>query len=185
MEAAAEDCGGRRRFTVACVVLSQRVRADAEAAKMAAAALASPSAASSPTMLLMPGADVASDARPEPADPSPAKNTKADQAQLTIMYGGRIVVVDDVPEHRALELMRVAARSQDVPMRVAAVRRRGSRWARGHAGGEEGFMAKRRDRLAARVPYGASCPEKKGKAVVKEAYASSWLGLGIPGECRR
>ncbi|TVU30923.1 hypothetical protein EJB05_22576, partial [Eragrostis curvula] len=200
--AAAADCGGRRRFTVACVVLSQRVRADVEAAKMAAATLASPSAAvaSSPTMLLMPGADVAHDAGQEPEHPSPAKNTKADLAQLTIMYGGRTVVVDDVPEHRALELMRVAARPEDVPedqaaelMRVAARAQDVPMRVAAAAGGLADMrvarkaslrmlMEKRRDRLAARAPYVASSrPEalsasKMGNEA-EEADAGSWLGL--------
>ncbi|RCV42896.1 hypothetical protein SETIT_9G252200v2 [Setaria italica] len=173
--AEADCCSGRRRFAVACSVLSRCVRAEAAAAGRVAAAAAphgrseAEAQAASSTMLLMPGADV--DAREEAAAaPAPA--------QLTIMYGGRVLVFDDVPAGWAAEVMRAAAR-QDVPdgpddlqvARKASLQR---------------LMQKRRDRTAARVPYAAPArpvvlvAPKEGQ---EEGDAGSWLGLGIPRGC--
>ncbi|TVU30929.1 hypothetical protein EJB05_22583, partial [Eragrostis curvula] len=77
----------------------------------------------------------------EELEPSPTQEPA--HAQLTIIYGGRVIVLDDVPEDRAKELVLVAsAMPQDMLMaRKASLRR---------------FMEKRQDRLAARAPYGAS-----------------------------
>ncbi|GJM84487.1 hypothetical protein PR202_ga00163 [Eleusine coracana subsp. coracana] len=148
---AASDCSGHRRFTVACAVLSQCVKANATSA----ASLARPTVAlaSASTMLLMPGADVGADDASEEPEPSPARQREAEAAhraqqnQMTIMYGGRVLVFYDVPADRAAELMiRVAAAwKETVPfdcglaneMQVASkasLRR---------------FMEKRKDRLAA------------------------------------
>ena len=89
MEAAAGSVQRQGRgsapFAAACGVLSQYVKA-------AVAVLP-----------LMPGADVPG-AREE-AEPGPAPAPQ----QLTISYGGRVVVLEDVPADRAAELLRVAA----------------------------------------------------------------------------
>jgi len=158
------DCGGRRRFTVACGVLSRCVKDEAAARNNAAAA----QAAAACTMLLMPGADVA------PADDAAAREEETSQAapgqgQLKISYGGRVLVFDDVPADRAAELARAAAWRDwpaDAPVaRKASLQR---------------FMQKRRDRLHARAPYArqeAPCA-LRGK---HQGDAGHWLGLGIPG----
>ena len=52
---------------------------------------------------LMPGADVPVAVAHEEAEPGPLPR------QLTISYGGRVVVLEDVPADRAAELLRVAA----------------------------------------------------------------------------
>ncbi|CAN6288294.1 unnamed protein product [Urochloa humidicola] len=183
---AAAECSGRRRFAVACGVLSRCVRAEAAAAAggKVAAATATPlhvphppaQAAAAATMLLMPGADVA---------PHDVVGKAQAQAQLTIMYGGRVLVFDDVPADRATALVRVAAAGgkQDVPgggggmvtdvpvERKASLRR---------------FMEKRRERRDARAPYGVARPmvaaatKKKGQEEKGDA-AGCWLGLGITG----
>ncbi|CAL4916493.1 unnamed protein product [Urochloa decumbens] len=144
--AAAECSRGRRRFAVACGVLSRCVRAEAAAASgKAPVPVATPhptaqAAAASSTMLLMPGADVA-------PDDVVVREEEASKAQLTIMYGGGVLVFDGVPADRAAALVRVAAVQQDVrggmladvPVeRKASLRR---------------FMEKRRERLHARAPY--------------------------------
>ncbi|KAF8723320.1 hypothetical protein HU200_021842 [Digitaria exilis] len=160
---AAASGHGRSRFAVPCGVLSRCVRAGADAGKMA-------SAAESVTMLLMPGADVAPDVEDEAKAAPPA------QAQLTIMYAGRVLVFDDVVAERAAELLRVAARhgdprgvaKEDIPVaRKASLQR---------------FMEKRRDRVAANRPYdtAASRPSKE-RQLGLERDVAAWLGLGTPG----
>ena len=93
---------------------------------------------------LMPGAEV-------PAQDEHAAGPAPANAQMTIFYGGQVLVLDEVPDDRAAELLRVAAVSGaprgnseaadgDLPMaRKASLQR---------------FMQKRKGRLAARaVPY--------------------------------
>ncbi|OEL19164.1 hypothetical protein BAE44_0019818 [Dichanthelium oligosanthes] len=82
------------RFAAACGALSQYIRA-AEAER--ARAGARPAVPVRP-LPLMPGADV--DGEPEAA---PAAQ------QLTIVYGGRALVLDDVPADKAADLLRLAA----------------------------------------------------------------------------
>uniref|UniRef100_A0A453RA46 Protein TIFY n=4 Tax=Triticinae TaxID=1648030 RepID=A0A453RA46_AEGTS len=120
------------RFAAACGVLSRCIKA-AEARPAATVVLP-----------LMPGAEVPAQDDHE-AGPAPAN------AQMTIFYGGQVLVLDEVPADRAAELLRVAAVSGtprasceaadgDLPMaRKASLQR---------------FMKKRKGRLAARaVPY--------------------------------
>ncbi|CAN6299560.1 unnamed protein product [Urochloa humidicola] len=79
------------RFAAACGALSQYVRAaEAERVRAAGAGAWATAAPARPLLPLMPGADV--------DEPAPA-------AQLTIVYGGRALVLDDVPA----ELLRLAA----------------------------------------------------------------------------
>ncbi|KAI4975817.1 protein TIFY 11e-like [Hordeum vulgare subsp. vulgare] len=124
---AASRSAQSRRFAAACGVLSRCIKA-AEARPTATVVLP-----------LMPGAEVpAQDAHA--AGPAPAN------AQMTIFYGGRVLVLDEVPADKATELLRVAAAAGtalgdgDLPMaRKASLQR---------------FMEKRKGRLAARaVPY--------------------------------
>ena len=121
---AASGSAQSRRFAVACGVLSRCIKA----------------AEARPVVLpLMPGAEVpAEDERA--AGPAPAS------AHMTIFYGGQVLLLDEVPDDRAAELLRVAAAAGgargdgDLPMaRKASLQR---------------FMEKRKGRLAARaVPY--------------------------------
>ncbi|XP_048543382.1 protein TIFY 11e-like [Triticum urartu] len=126
---AATGSAQSRRFTAACGVLSRCVKA----------------AEARPVVLpLMPGAEV-------PAQDERAAGPAPEHAQMTIFYGGQVLVLDEVPADRAAELLRVAAVSGtprgsceaadgDLPMaRKASLQR---------------FMQKRKGRLAARaVPY--------------------------------
>lgn len=158
-------CSGRRRFAVACSVLSLCVRAETAAAAAAAhsRSVAQAQAGAASPMLLMPGADVVSDE----TVPTPAP------AQLTIVYGGRVQAFSDVSADRAAEVMRVAAR-QDMPpaggladlqvARKASLKR---------------VMGKRRDRLGARAPYAPARPPPPKEQQEKDA--DIWLGLGISG----
>ncbi|KAM3188858.1 hypothetical protein ACQJBY_067669 [Aegilops geniculata] len=112
------------RFAAACGVLSRCIKA-AEARPAATVVLP-----------LMPGAEVPALQDEHAAGPAPAN------AQMTIFYGGQVLVLDEVPADRAAELLRVAAAATggDLPMaRKASLQR---------------FMEKRKGRLAARaVPY--------------------------------
>ncbi|XP_066342350.1 protein TIFY 11e-like [Miscanthus floridulus] len=164
---------GRRRFAVACSVLSQCVRAETAAAHSRPAV--QQQAASASPMLLMPGADVVSDETVPTPTPAPAPAPAS--AKLTIVYGGRVLVFDDVRADRAAEVMRVAAR-QDMPGGLAdhlQVARKATL---------QRVMEKRRDRLRTREPYAPAHAPAATAAVPKEQRekdADKWLRLGIPG----
>ncbi|PAN47459.1 hypothetical protein PAHAL_9G293100 [Panicum hallii] len=122
---------GSARFAAACGVLSQYVKAAATAAEARPVAV----------LPLMPGADVPVAHEAEAAGPAPQ--------QLTISYGGGVVVLEDVPADRAAELLRLAAAQGAAPRALAAgdlpVARKASL---------QRFMEKRRGRAAARgTPY--------------------------------
>ncbi|KAI4975827.1 hypothetical protein ZWY2020_049434 [Hordeum vulgare] len=110
-----------RRFAAACGALSRCIKA----------------AEARPVVLpLMPGAEV-------PAQDEHAVGPAPQHAQMTIFYGGQVLVLDEVPADRAAEVLRVAAVSGrprgdgDLPMaRKASLQR---------------FMEKRKGRRA--VPY--------------------------------
>lgn len=149
-----------RRFAVACGVLSQYVKA------------AAPPPASSGAMALM-GAPAAVVQEPN-------------AQQLTIFYGGRVLVLDGCTPARAAELIRYAAAAAaptaakgsaepalvDMPIaRKASLKR---------------FLAKRKDRAvaAARAPYFRTeeAPAKKTKAEATSEEPSTWLALGSLGD---
>ncbi|RLN40770.1 hypothetical protein C2845_PM01G44380 [Panicum miliaceum] len=130
------------RFAAACGALSQYVRA-AEAERIRAGARpAVPVPVPVRPLPLMPGADVDHTGEPE-AGPAPA-------AQMTIVYGGRALVLDDVPADRAADLLRLAASASAGRLSSAAdllpVARKASL---------QRFMEKRKGRAAARAepPY--------------------------------
>jgi jasmonate ZIM domain-containing protein len=122
-------------------------------------------------MLLMPGADVVSDETVPTPTPAPAPAS----AKLTIVYGGRVLVFDDVRADRAAEVMRVAAR-QDMPPGGLAADLQVARKAT-----LQRVMEKRRDRLRTRAPYAPARASPAAPAVPKEQRekdADKWLRLG-------
>ncbi|OEL17806.1 hypothetical protein BAE44_0021173 [Dichanthelium oligosanthes] len=134
--------GGSARFAAACGVLSRYVKA-AERASSAVAVETRPVA----VLPLMPGADVPAHEETEAeAGPAPAA------AQLTISYGGRVVVVlDAVPTDKAAELLRLAA-AQGAPRVLRAPAEGDLPMAR--KASLQRFMEKRKGRAAARgSPY--------------------------------
>lgn len=90
------------RFAAACGALRQYVKA-AEAERMHAR----PAAVPVRPLPLMPGADV-SEASPDGIDLAQAAPAPA-PAQMTIVYGGRVLVLDDIPADKAAGLLRLAA----------------------------------------------------------------------------
>ena len=143
-----------RRFAVACGVLSQHVRnGGAPLLKQAPA-----------------GAGAGPAAGQEMIAGSPQ--------QLTILYGGRVVVVlDACPPEKAAELIRLAAAAAqqgpqpppeqalvDMPIaRKASLRR---------------FLAKRKDRSSFYEDDETPEPKKGKMAAASEEHSSSWLALG-------
>uniref|UniRef100_A0ACD5Y5V4 Uncharacterized protein n=1 Tax=Avena sativa TaxID=4498 RepID=A0ACD5Y5V4_AVESA len=143
MAAAAAATGATSRFAAACAAVSQYVKEAADHRTQ----LERPAQAVRP-LPLMPGADVSDEAE----DPA----TRAAAAQLTIFYGGRVLVLEDCPADKAAVLLRLAAASASKPETkpqlgacVAAadlpVARKASL---------QRFMDKRKGRLASRAqPY--------------------------------
>ncbi|KAM3315733.1 hypothetical protein ACQJBY_034077 [Aegilops geniculata] len=146
-----------RRFASACGVLSHYVRASGATERALGAAVREPGS---------------------PADGAPQ--------QLTIFYGGRVVVLDGCTPARAAELIRfaAAAASQGAPVAQAPapafvdmpIARKASL---------QRFLSKRKGRSAPEgLPYAhreeaplPPPPAKKGKT-----EASSWLALGSLGD---
>ncbi|PWA81272.1 ZIM-domain protein 5 [Artemisia annua] len=90
-------------------------------------------------------------------------------AQMTIFYGGQVIVVNDFPADKALEIMNMLSGTQtassfvasDLPMaRKASLAR---------------FLEKRKERITARAPYkqqeGTSTPSKQ------QDESNTWFGL--------
>ena len=171
MAAAAPASGGTARawppaasrFAAACGALSHYIRsAEAERAQ-------APPAAPVPVrrpLPLMPGADVGA--------PDPAAEAAPAPAQMTIVYGDQVLVLDGVPADRAAGLLRLAtaaARGGPAPAPAPApadlpVARKASL---------QRFMEKRRGRAAARgAPYrrpdaGDACPAADDQQYLKLA----------------
>ncbi|MBO8831361.1 protein TIFY, partial [Staphylococcus aureus] len=112
---------------------------------------------------------------------------------MTIVYGGRVLVLDDVPADKAAGLLRLAAAATG----AAAAQEGAGTEATGGAmrgGGQvsaaadlpvarkaslQRFLAKRKDRLVERAPYTRPSPSPAEEAEkTKQPAASSWLGLG-------
>nr|UUG47642.1 jasmonate ZIM domain protein 1 [Gastrodia elata] len=126
-----------------------------------------------------------------PPDAAPSAK-QPEMSQLTIFYGGRVLVFDNFPAEKAEDLMQLASKESapaadrppnspvifpsrpqpsfsDLPIaRKASLHR---------------FLEKRKDRITAKAPYQASSGEegfKKAAFSVKqeEICQQPWLGLG-------
>lgn len=147
----AAEAAATSRFAAACGALSQYMRAadNVHRARTAAAA-----AAVRP-LPLMPGADVAGDEREEEGGGAAASSAAA---QMTIFYGGRVLVLDECPADRAAALLRLAASSRGVPRddlaSTAAAAGESADLPVARKASLQRFMEKRKGRLAARgQPY--------------------------------
>jgi jasmonate ZIM domain-containing protein len=154
-----------RRFAVACGVLSQLVKA------------------AGPVLMPMPmsayGAAARVGALQEPDGP-PADGAQ----QLTIFYGGRVVVLDGCTPAGAAELIRYAAAAATPPAAAPATALVDIPIAR--KASLQRFLSKRKDRSVTALegpPY--SRPEEAAPpppAKKRKTEASSWLALGSLGD---
>ncbi|XP_040378401.1 protein TIFY 11a-like [Oryza brachyantha] len=158
-----------RRFTIACGLLSQFVKASSPQPSSSSTAAAAGLMATAPAATPFNAAAV-QEPRCEPA--------AGREQQFTIFYDGRVVVIDRCAPATAADLIRYAAAAQgtapeapapalvDMPIaRKASLQR---------------FLAKRKDRATdnARPSYGP--PAKKAKA--PEEKRDDWLALGSLGD---
>ncbi|KAF0891309.1 hypothetical protein E2562_009484 [Oryza meyeriana var. granulata] len=170
--------GKSRRFAVACGVLSQYVRAEQKMAAAAAVVAAPPPPL---TLSLMPGAEVVQEEQQRETAEAAGPAT----APMTIFYGGRVVVFEDFPADKAVEVMRMASSGAGAERAAAAATAAPATPREGAVLADmpimrkaslQRFFAKRKDRLGARAPYARPSPaDTKGSDQEKP---SSWLGLG-------
>lgn len=181
-----------RRFAVACGVLGQYVRAGGAAP---APFCLAPPAAAAHQQQQQEGLGLGLGAAPQ---------------QLTIFYGGRVVVLDACPPEKAAELIRLAAAAQGPPAAAVAAEAALVDMPIARKASLRRFLAKRKDRSsyssssAAAAAYDrqdndndgepaeqAMMPPphapKKGKMVVATRdepapASSSWLALGSLGD---
>lgn len=167
------------------------------------------------TMSLLPGVETSCDGQPDMKDgisvrnairpmPPPAVTKAPEKAQLTIFYGGKVMVFDNFPTNKAVDLMQLASKSSDMvscaqsfslmPSNNLIVVDRSSCPAPANSTASfppqqqpnfsdlpiarkaslHRFLEKRRDRINAKAPYQMSSSEG-----IKSAKAlKPWLGLG-------
>ncbi|XP_062216597.1 protein TIFY 11a-like [Phragmites australis] len=113
--------------------------------------------------------------------PGAAQESNANAQQLTIFYGGRVVVIESCPPEKAAELFRIAAAAQGAPAEPAVVDMPIARKA-----SLRRFLAKRKDRATGAVgaPYDRKVEDPAPEPTAKKGKheeASSWLALGSLG----
>ncbi|XP_047083363.1 protein TIFY 11a-like [Lolium rigidum] len=162
MATATSDSAAARRFAVACRVLCRLVKAAGPVPMSAYGAAARVGAVQGP-------------------DGPPADRTQ----QLTIFYGGRVVVLDGCTPARAAELIRYAAAAVTPPAAAPATALVDIPIAR--KASLQRFLSKRKDRSVTALegpPY--SHPEEAAAssppAKKRKTEASSWLALGSLGD---
>ncbi|XP_078429572.1 protein TIFY 10b-like isoform X3 [Wolffia australiana] len=212
----AERRGGERvsSFSVTCNRLSRYLRergaigdlklslsamaADRPAAPQLFAVPAAGKAETPRTMNLLPGVEIAEeDDEREIRAPivhlssrSDLKSREEKKAQMTIFYGGKVVVIDEVPAEKAEELMIMAKRSAQTeapspstsqpatpsPAQQKPSPAAGSDLPIARRVSLNRFLEKRKDRITAKGPYPVSG---------KREEVEKWLGLAAPpGELR-
>ncbi|KAJ8464233.1 hypothetical protein OPV22_026785 [Ensete ventricosum] len=156
------------------------------------------------TMNLLPGADVSSvedgeeeedvssagsamELFPQRAGFVPSLAAVAEDAseqernQLTIFYGGKVMVFDNFPAKKAKELLQLASKGSSTAQKPnhlsRTVQRNLSYLPIARKASLQRFFEKRKDRISARAPYHvAASPETVNP--VKQEKSGSWLGLG-------
>lgn len=146
MTAAGSVQGHGARFAAACGVLSRYVKA---AAVATTTTVELRPAGTVGVLPLMPGADLSTQEERE-AGPGPSPTPSA---QLTISYGGRVVVLDDVPADKAAEVVRLAA-AQGAPRVLRAPATKADDLPMARKVSLQQFMERRKGRVATRgSPY--------------------------------
>ncbi|GAB2228576.1 hypothetical protein Droror1_Dr00022696 [Drosera rotundifolia] len=90
--------------------------------------------------------------------------------QMTIFYGGKVMVFDDLPADTVQQIMKIAGNSG-----TPAAAMRAAEMPIARKGSLQRFFEKRKDRISARAaPYEV----KRMSEVKKATAATAWLGLG-------
>ncbi|XP_006657953.1 protein TIFY 10b-like [Oryza brachyantha] len=227
MAASARPGGGERAtsFAMACSLLSRYVRQNGAAAAELGLGIrgeAEPQRAPA-TMSLLPGAeaDEVAEKKKETMELFPQstgfgqqdaaaareqeQEPEQEKRQLTIFYGGKVLVFNDFPADKAKGLMQLASKGSPVAQNVTApapttvtdntkvhaplsslpaAQVEAQKPARANASdlpiarkaSLHRFLEKRKDRLNAKTPYQASPSD--ATPVKKEPESQPWLGLG-------
>ncbi|CAD6212507.1 unnamed protein product [Miscanthus lutarioriparius] len=160
--------GHGARFAAACDVLSRYVKA-ASAVATTTTTVEQPRPAAAGTVVavlpLMPGADLSTTQEEEPQPRGGGSG--AEREQLTISYGARVVVLDDVPADKAAALLRLAAAAQQSA--APRVLRNDDLLPMARNASLRQFMEKRKGRVAKRgSPY--SRPADAAAAAVASSF---------------
>nr|UUG47648.1 jasmonate ZIM domain protein 3 [Gastrodia elata] len=107
-------------FSLTCSLLSQYIRENGSIADLGIAAPASRT-----TMSLLSGIDASGDGAKEGFSSHNAarsmdlfpQHKSPEDSQLTIFYGGKVLVFDNFPAERANDLMQIASKGQSFPAR--------------------------------------------------------------------
>ncbi|XP_074579933.1 protein TIFY 10a-like [Curcuma longa] len=228
---------GRTNFAVACSLLSQYIKEKGSVADLGlgiakdAAKGDSPSFRPPPTTIcLLPGADISSGEDCERENerevvshenpmklfpqraphfvPSPSEDPRgAEKSQLTIFYGGKVLVFDSFPAEKAKDLIRIASEGNSTPQNFSYVppsfttstvasstslSRQNSTLVNLPRSAEpnlsdlpiarkvslQRFLEKRKDRIDARGPYQMVPTPRMVTSSMNHENKKSWLGLG-------
>lgn len=175
---AARGSSDKSSFSQTCNLLSQYMKEKGTLGDLKPEIFRRPVAPPT-TMNLFPAAD-------KPMQELPAKSTP-EAGQMTIFYGGQVIVFNDFPAEKAKEIMMLAGKGNSTspsnnivqkPTEVAANLQRPPRptisgLPIARTASLTRFLEKRKDRIVARAPYASP----SAKAPVKPVENKSWLGL--------
>ncbi|KAJ8510091.1 hypothetical protein OPV22_000525 [Ensete ventricosum] len=185
---------GRTNFAVTCTLLSQYIKEKGSIADLGlgiaqdAAKGKSESVRPPTTMSVIPGADLcwgedgAMELFSRSDDLGPAVLEDAREAargQLTIFYGGKVLVFDSFPAEKAKDLMQLATKGNSTSQNSVHM----SRSAQpnlpdlpiARKASLQRFLEKRKDRSNARSPYQVSSASPE--TGIDREDSKSWLGL--------
>ncbi|KAG0499482.1 hypothetical protein HPP92_003740 [Vanilla planifolia] len=203
-------------FSMTCSLLSQYIK---EKGSFADLGIGMPGKTTPTTMSLLPGVDVSgedfTDSKEENVTKSmelfpktvgfgttspPVETKKPEKAQLTIFYGGKIMVFDNFPAEKAQDLMQLAGKRQNFncvtqisevppvatpktcpsPVNTGAAQPNLSHLPIARKASLHRFLEKRKDRISAIAPYQLSGnTESMAASSAKEEISQQpWLGLG-------